>query len=85
MPAEAIGTAVERRFRPLLVTTATTVAGLLPLALADPFWEALCFVLIGGLVSSTFLVLTAFPAMYLAVATARNGVRRLFGRGPAFS
>ncbi|MEM8707275.1 MAG: efflux RND transporter permease subunit [Actinomycetota bacterium] len=84
-PAEAIGTAVERRFRPLLVTTATTVAGLLPLALADPFWEALCFVLIGGLLSSTFLVLTAFPAMYLAVATARNRVRRLFGRENAFA
>ena len=84
-PAEAIGAAVERRFRPLLVTTATTVAGLLPLALADPFWEALCFVLIGGLLSSTFLVLTAFPAMYLAVATARNWVRRLFGRSDAFA
>ncbi|MEO0494996.1 MAG: efflux RND transporter permease subunit [Actinomycetota bacterium] len=84
-PAEAIGTAVERRFRPLLVTTATTVAGLLPLALADPFWEALCFVLIGGLLSSTFLVLTAFPAMYLGVATARNRVRRLFGRDNAFA
>ena len=84
-PAEAIGAAVERRFRPLLVTTATTVAGLLPLALADPFWEALCFVLIGGLVSSTFLVLTAFPAMYLAVATVRNAIRRLFRRGEAFA
>ena len=84
-PADAIGAAVERRFRPLLVTTATTVAGLLPLALADPFWEALCFVLIGGLVSSTFLVLTAFPAMYLAVATVRNAIRRLFGQGEAFA
>ena len=84
-PAEAIGAAVEQRFRPLLVTTATTVAGLLPLALADPFWEALCFVLIGGLLSSTTLVLTAFPAMYLAVATARNFVRRLAGRGDAFA
>lgn len=31
-PADAIGTAVEQRFRPLVVTTATTVAGLLPLA-----------------------------------------------------
>ena len=69
----------------MIVTTATTVAGLLPLALADPFWEALCFVLIGGLVSSTFLVLTAFPAMYLAVATVRNAVRRLFGRQDAFA
>lgn len=84
-PAEAIGTAIERRFRPLLVTTATTVAGLLPLALADPFWESLCFVLIGGLVSSTFLVLTAFPAMYLGVAAVRSRIRRLFGRRDAFA
>jgi len=42
-------------------------------------------VLIGGLVSSTFLVLTAFPAMYLAVATVRNAIRRLFGQGEAFA
>lgn len=73
-PAAAIRQAVQRRFRPLVVTTATTVAGLLPLALSDPFWEALCFVLIGGLVSSTVLVLTAFPALYLAVETARSWV-----------
>jgi len=34
------------------VTTITTVAGLLPLSLADPFWESLGFTLMGGLVSS---------------------------------
>ncbi|MDW3218099.1 MAG: efflux RND transporter permease subunit [Acidimicrobiales bacterium] len=73
--AEAIGQAIEMRFRPLVVTTATTVAGLLPLALSDPFWEALCFVLIGGLVSSTVLVLVSFPPLYLAVETSRDAVR----------
>ncbi len=76
-PAEAIGAAIEQRFRPLIVTTATTVAGLLPLALSDPFWEALCFVLIGGLISSTFLVLTAFPAMYLAEEKVRSTIKSL--------
>lgn len=84
-PAAAISEAVEARFRPLVATTATTVAGLLPLALGDPFWEALCLVLIGGLMSSTVLVLTAFPALYLAVETARAWVnprvRGLVGRG----
>lgn len=75
-PGEAIARAVERRFRPLVVTTATTVAGLLPLALSDPFWEALCYTLIGGLVSSTVLVLVAFPAMYLAVETVRSATMR---------
>jgi multidrug efflux pump subunit AcrB len=74
-PGEAIGQAVTRRFRPLVATTITTVVGLLPLALSDPFWEALSFTLIGGLVSSTILVLLAFPVFYLAVEKVRTPVR----------
>jgi multidrug efflux pump subunit AcrB len=81
---EAIGSAVSSRFRPLVATTVTTVVGLLPLSLADPFWESLGFTLMGGLVSSTLLVLVAFPAFYLgleAVRTpVRNAVRRRRGR-----
>lgn len=82
--AEAIRDAVERRFRPLVATTLTTVVGLLPLALSDPFWESLGFTLIGGLISSTVLVLVSFPAFYLALEAARtplrNAVRRRRGR-----
>ncbi len=83
-PGAAIGEAVERRFRPLIATTMTTVVGLLPLALSDPFWEALSFTLIGGLISSTILVLLAFPVFYLAVekvrTPARNAVRSRRGK-----
>lgn len=83
-PGPAIADAVERRFRPLIATTLTTMVGLLPLALSDPFWEALGFTLIGGLLSSTFLVLFAFPVWYLAVerirTATRNAVRRRTGR-----
>jgi multidrug efflux pump subunit AcrB len=82
--AEAIQEAVTRRFRPLVATTLTTVVGLLPLALSDPFWESLGFTLIGGLVSSTFLVLLSFPAYYLALEAVRtplrNAARRRMGR-----
>jgi len=78
-PGEAIGQAVTRRFRPLVATTLTTVVGLLPLALSDPFWEALSFTLIGGLLSSTFLVLLTFPVFYLAVEKVRTPIRN-FGR-----
>lgn len=78
-PGPAIAQAVTRRFRPLVATTLTTVVGLLPLALSDPFWEALSFTLIGGLLSSTVLVLLAFPVIYLAVETVRTPVRN-FGR-----
>ena len=82
--SEAIASAVSNRFRPLVATTLTTIAGLLPLSLADPFWESLGFTLMGGLVSSTFLVLLAFPTFYLALEAVRTPVRnwgrRLRGR-----
>ncbi len=81
---EAIGSAVTSRFRPLVATTITTVVGLYPLSISDPFWESLGFTLMGGLVSSTILVLLSFPAFYLgleAVRTpVRNAVRRRRGR-----
>ena len=79
-PGAAIGRAVTQRFRPLVATTLTTVVGLLPLALSDPFWEALSLTLIGGLLSSTFLVLLAFPVFYLAVEKVRTPLRNLARR-----
>lgn len=86
-PAEAIADAVRSRFRPLVTTTLTTLAGLLPLAIADPFWESLGFTLMGGLVTSTLLVLIAFPVYYVGLeavrARTRTAFRRLTGRrGP---
>ena len=63
----AIATALRRRFRPLVATSLTTIGGLLPLALSDPFWEALAFTIIFGLLSSTFLVIVSFPYYYLTL------------------
>ncbi|MDH3301259.1 MAG: efflux RND transporter permease subunit, partial [Acidimicrobiia bacterium] len=68
----AISTAVRRRFRPLVATTLTTVAGVLPLTLSDPFWEPLGYTIIFGLLSSTVLVLVAFPYYYLAMERVRD-------------
>ena len=57
------------RVRPILMTTATTVIGLLPLVLFaesanSTIWNALAFTLIGGLLSSTIFVLTTTPSLY---------------------
>ncbi|HEX7048689.1 MAG TPA: efflux RND transporter permease subunit [Longimicrobiales bacterium] len=67
---EAVLEGTIERVRPILMTTATTIFGLLPLVLfseaADSnIWNALGYALIGGLSSSTFLVLTVTPALYL--------------------
>lgn len=73
-PVEAIALAVRKRFRPLITTTLTTVFALLPLALSDPFWEALAFTLMFGLISSTILVIFTFPYYYLAVEWLRSKI-----------
>lgn len=77
----AISTAIRRRFRPLVATSLTTVGGLLPLALSDPFWEALAFTIIFGLLSSTFLVIISFPYYYLGIEWLRDKVRTPWRRG----
>ncbi len=73
-PKEAIQKAIEDRFKPLVLTTGTTVAAVLPLALRSPFWEALGLTLALGLISSTLVVLLAFPGCFLALEWLRDRV-----------
>lgn len=66
VPIDAAAEALQERFRPLFATSMTAVVSLVPLAITSPFWEGLAVVLIFGLLSSTFLVVTVFPYYYLA-------------------
>jgi multidrug efflux pump subunit AcrB len=62
---QAMRAAVELRTRPILLTSATTVAGLMPLALSDsPLWPPMAFAMITGLTASTLLTLLVVPALY---------------------
>jgi multidrug efflux pump subunit AcrB len=61
----AIVAAVARRTRPILMTTATTVAGLLPLTFTrSTLWPPLAWAIISGLIASTLLTLVVIPALY---------------------
>lgn len=71
----AVG-ALEERFRPLIATSLTAVVSLTPLAILSPFWQGLTVVLIFGLLSSTFLVITVFPYYYLGAEFARLRISR---------
>lgn len=71
----AVG-ALAERFRPLIATSFTAVVSLIPLSLSDPFWEGLTVVLIFGLLSSTFLVITVFPYYYLGAEFLRLHISR---------
>ena len=64
-PAEAIPLAAEARLRPILLTTATTILGLVPLYLGGgPMWEPMAIAIIFGLAFSTILTLGVVPVLY---------------------
>jgi hydrophobic/amphiphilic exporter-1 (mainly G- bacteria), HAE1 family len=82
---EALIRGTIERVRPILMTSLTTVCGLLPLVLFAEsananIWNALAYALIGGLSSSTFLVLTVTPALYLLFESPRAPWRGLADR-----
>jgi multidrug efflux pump subunit AcrB len=62
---DAIARAGEIRFLPILLTSATAIGGLLPLAVqGSGLYSPLAIVIIGGLVSSTLLGGIVTPVMY---------------------
>lgn len=62
---DAIILGSTRRFKPILLTTMTTILGLLPLALQKTNqWSPLCMTIIGGMISSTVLTLVVVPILY---------------------
>ena len=70
----AIEQAGELRFLPILLTSATAIGGLLPLALQGiGLYSPLAWVLIGGLISSTLLARLVTPVMYLLLAPEITG------------
>jgi len=61
----ALKEAGETRFMPIILTTATTVGGLLPLTLrGGTLWAPMGWTIIGGLIASTFLTLIVVPVLY---------------------
>ena len=64
-PQRAILESAQRRLRPILLTTATTAGGLLPLWFGGgPMWEPMAIAIIFGLIFATFLTLGMVPVLY---------------------
>ncbi len=64
-PYQAIVNAALSRFRPILMTTVTTVFGLLPLIVSfDPLFFSMAVILAFGLLFGTILTLGVVPALY---------------------
>ncbi len=62
---EAILKAGEIRFVPIILTASTTIFGLIPLIIEfSPLYSPLALVIVGGLITSTFLSRIITPVMY---------------------
>lgn len=62
---DAIVDSTVRRFRPIALTAAAAVLGMLPLA-QDAFWGPMAIAIMGGLAVATVLTCFSLPALYAA-------------------
>ncbi len=81
--SEAVRRGAQTRLQPILLTTLTTQAGLLPLTLfGGSMWGPLGWVVIGGLGASTVVTLVLVPALtleFMRREVAGRGRRRRLG------
>ena len=70
----ALKKAGETRSRPIILTTGTTIGGLLPLTLqGGTLWAPMGWTIIGGLLASTFLTLIVVQVLYKIFTPNTNG------------
>ena len=84
---DALRDACHKRARPIVMTTVAMGAGMLPIAMGwgtDPSFRApMAIVVIGGLITSTFLSLLVIPVIFSYVDDGIERARNLFKRSPA--
>ena len=83
---EALRAAGRSRLRPILMTTLTTILGLLPLALGsshvgDALYYPLARTVMGGLAASTALTLILVPCLYTLLEDSTKLISRLWQGG----
>jgi len=85
-PLQAIMEAGPERLRPILMTSAAMVLGMLPTALGrgegSEFRAPMAIAVIGGVISSTLLSLLVVPSFYVAIENLQAKLRSLRGKGP---
>ncbi len=69
--------AVERRLRPILLSSLTTIFGLIPLAVfGGDFFRPMAVTFMGGMITSTLLVLFVIPSLYYFTYKKRDKIAK---------
>ena len=84
---EAIMLAGQTRLRPILMTTAAMVMGMIPLALGigegSEQQAPMAHAIIGGVITSTLLTLIVVPVIYTYLDDGKQRFFRLFAKNKA--
>ena len=83
--SEAVRRAGQDRLRPILMTAATTVLGLVPMLLHHPtlagvYYHSIAIIIAGGLLTSTFITLLFLPATYVVFEDLARETRGVWRR-----
>lgn len=70
-PWEAVIESAVLRFRPIMLTAAAAILGMIPL-ISSTFWGPMAVAISGGLLGATILTLLVLPTMYVAWFKIRN-------------
>lgn len=81
---KAVITASRDRLRPILMTTVSTLLGLLPMAISTQegsnLWSPLAITVMGGLTSSTILTLLIVPSCYVIFEDLKKRIGQYLGK-----
>ncbi len=81
---EALVEAGSKRLRPIILTTVTTIGGLLPMAIfadgTNKVWQPMAITIIWGIAFATMLTLFVIPVIYAIIDDIRGFFARKFGK-----
>jgi multidrug efflux pump len=81
-PWNAVIVATEHRLRPILLTAAAAILGMIPIA-PTVFWGPMAYAVMGGLAVATLLTLVFLPALYVAWFRVRPASTNSAGSDPS--
>ncbi len=86
-PRQAVAESVRSRFRPIFITTMTTVLGLLPLVIfpgaGSELYRGIGSVVLGGLIVSTVFTLFLVPTVFIVTLDIKHKLSNMFGPEPS--